>query len=108
MNILETIKNDPVLHGMYRTETYSFLCDTLTPAQLKYLATHPEDLEKWCDCVSEKIKEAISCRILSHDITPEIWGKVISQEVKTPPEPVTPNYTITIPYKVKGVKICFK
>lgn len=109
MNILETIKTDPTLNTMYQTFEWSFIVDTLTPAQILYLYNNPEELHKWKNKVSKALCKAITARVQKTiDITPDEWGKVLQETPVTTQEIPEIDTSIHVIKKVKGVKICLK
>lgn len=107
MNTLDYIKFDPVVNEMYRKESLSIYLDTLTPAQIVYLANDPVMFDKWVDKVNDTIKKAVNAQInKALHIEPRSWGKILTrpeQKTKTIPEPV---FSVQIPYNYKGVCIC--
>lgn len=108
MSIIDTINNNPDLKQIYNVLSWSYMVDTLTPAQIVYLSQNPDKYDEWARKCAQRIVNEINSRIV-HAARGDFreWGEIIERTAsRTAQNPPAPDTTVHIPYQYKGVFIC--
>lgn len=108
MSIIDTVNKYPDLKQIYNALSWSFMIDTLTPAQIVYLSQNPDKYDEWVHKCAQRIVNEINRSIVHAGRGDFIeWGIITKRTAgQTLYKAPAPDTSIHIPYQYKGVIIC--